>query len=105
MEAGLRVIIVTWQPDRYGYGDSAKWAELQSRLRSAGFELNLLEDYCERYCIVDREIVWYGSVNFLGKEDADDNLMRVVNRKIAEESLEITFGNEKVIPFKTDNSQ
>ncbi len=99
MEEGLRVILVTWQPDRYGYGDSARWAGLQSELRNAGFELNLVEDYCERCCIVDREIVWYGSVNFLGKEDADDNLMRLVNCKVAEELLEITFGSEKVIPF------
>lgn len=91
-EAGLRIVIVTWKPDRYGYGDSEYWMELQERMRRSGFEMNLVEDYCEHYCIVDREIVWYGSMNFLGKEDAEDNLMRVDSRAIAAELLELTFG-------------
>lgn len=70
-EAGLRIVIVTWQPDMYGYGDSEYWMELQERMRRLGFEMNLAEDYCEHYCIVDGEVVWYGSMNFLGKEDAE----------------------------------
>ncbi len=102
IESGVKVIIITWQPDRYGYGDSSNWLLLQSRLRNAGFDLNLVEDYCERYCITDREIVWYGSVNFLGKEDADDNLMRICSRRTAAELLELTFGNEKTVPFRAD---
>lgn len=92
---GLKVIIVTWKPDMYGYGDSVYWMELQERMRNAGFEMNLVEDYCTHYCIIDRELVWYGSMNFLGKEDAEDNLMRVSDRGIASELLEMTFGNDK----------
>jgi Uncharacterized protein conserved in bacteria len=91
-ELGIRIIIVTWKPDCYGYGDSGYWMELQERMRKFGFEMNLVEDYCEHYCIVDKEIVWYGSVNFLGKEDAEDNLMRVCSRSIATELMELTFG-------------
>lgn len=94
-ENGLRVIIVTWKPDRYGYGDSAYWMELQEKMRQNGFEMNLVEEYCERYCVIDREVVWYGSVNFLGKEDAEDNLMRVSSQEIAAELLELTFGAVK----------
>ena len=61
-------------------------------MRSNGFEMNLVEDYCQHYCIVDREVVWYGSMNFLGKEDSEDNLMRVCSKEIAAELLELTFG-------------
>ncbi len=91
-EAGVKIIIITWKPDSYGYGDSAYW---QEQMRRAGFEMNLVEDYCEHYCIIDRQVVWYGSMNFLGKEDAEDNLMRVADGKIANELLEMTFGNER----------
>lgn len=91
-EAGLHIVIVTWKPDMYGYGDSGYWMELQERMRSSGFEMNLVEDYCEHYCVIDREVVWYGSMNFLGKEDAEDNLMRIRSREIATELLELTFG-------------
>lgn len=94
-EAGIKLSIVTWKPDSYGYGDSAYWQELQEQMRRAGFEMNLVEDYCEHYCIIDHEVVWYGSMNFLGKEDAEDNLMRIADAKIADELLEMTFGNEK----------
>ena len=94
-EAGIKIVIVTWKPDCYGYGDSEYWQELQEQMRRAGVEMNLVEDYCEHYCIIDRQVVWYGSMNFLGKEDAEDNLMRIADEKIANELLEMTFGNER----------
>ncbi len=97
-ENGVKTVIITWKPDRYGYGNSAYWHELHEQMRQAGFEMNLVEDYCEHYCIIDREIVWYGSLNFLGKEDAEDNLMRVDDTKIANELLEMTFGNVRTNP-------
>lgn len=34
-------------------------------------------------------------MNFLGKEDVEDNLMRIADEKIVNELLEITFGTEK----------
>ncbi len=58
--------------------------------------VELQEDYCQHYCIVDWDVVWYGSKNFLGKEDNEDNLMRVCSKEIAAELLELTFGSEKV---------
>ena len=91
-ESGIRIRIVTWKPDMYGYGDSEYWMELHEIMRQNGFEMNLVEDYCQHYCIVDKEIVWYGSMNFLGKEDSEDNLMRVCSKDIAAELLELTFG-------------
>ena len=95
-EKGVRIRIVTWKADSYGFGDSAYWMELQERMRGGGFEMDFAEDYCQHYCIVDREVVWYGSINFLGKEDSEDNLMRVCSKEIAAELLEITFGKREV---------
>jgi hypothetical protein len=66
--------------------------ELMEKLRKAGFEVKLVEESCEHFAVIDNEIVWYGSVNLLSKEDAEDNLMRVSSRKIAAELLEMTFG-------------
>ena len=94
-QSGIRISIVTWKPDMYGFGDSEYWMELQERMRKNGFEMNLVEDYCQHYCIIDKEIVWYGSMNFLGKEDSEDNLMRVSSKEIASELLELTFGQGK----------
>ncbi len=94
-ETGIRATIVTWHPDAYKYGRDDVRMELIERLRKAGFEVRLAEESCEHFAVIDREIVWYGSVNLLSKEDAEDNLMRVCSKDIAEELLEITFGVEK----------
>ena len=91
-ELGVKVTVVTWHPDAYKYGRDDVRMELLERLRKAGFEIRLVEDSCEHYAVIDHEIVWYGSVNLLSKEDADDNLMRVCSKEIAAELLEMTFG-------------
>ena len=96
-ELGIRVTIVTWHPDYYKYGRDDVRMELLERLRNAGFEINLVDENCEHYAIIDKEIVWYGSVNLLSKEDAEDNLMRVSSKEIAAELLELTFGDKKSI--------
>ena len=93
-ELGVKVTIVTWHPDAYKYGKDDVRMELMERLRKAGFEIRLAEESCEHYAVIDNEIVWYGSVNLLSKEDAEDNLMRVCSKDIAAELLEMTFGSE-----------
>lgn len=93
-ELGVEVTIVTWHPDAYKYGKDDVRMELMERLRKAGFEIRLVEETCEHYAVIDNEIVWYGSVNLLSKEDAKDNLMRVCSKDIAAELLEMTFGSE-----------
>jgi len=72
-------------------------------MRLAGFELNLTEEHCERFAIVDQEIVWYGSMNLLAKEDVEDNLMRVRSKEVAAELMELTFGkngSSAVLPLE-----
>ena len=93
-ELGIKVTIVTWHPDAYKYGRDDTRMELMERLRKAGFEIRLVEESCEHYAVIDNEIVWYGSMNLLSKEDAEDNLMRVCSKDIAAELLEMTFGFE-----------
>lgn len=93
-ELGVKVTIVTWHPDAYKYGRDDVRMELMERLRKAGFEIRLVEDTCEHYAVIDNEIVWYGSMNLLSKEDAEDNLMRVCSKDIAAELLEMTVGSE-----------
>ncbi|MDD2218178.1 MAG: phospholipase D-like domain-containing protein, partial [Eubacteriales bacterium] len=90
-EAGVKVTIVTWHPDAYMYGREEHRIELMEALRDAGFHIELVADNCERYAVIDNEIVWYGSMNLLSKDDVEDNIMRVVSKRIAAELMEITF--------------
>ena len=44
--------------------------------------------YRERFAIIDKSLVWYGSMTLLSNEKEDDSLMRISNPAIAEELLE-----------------
>ncbi len=96
MESGIRVTIITWHPDAYLYGRDEHRIELMEALRNAGFHIERMEEHCEHYAVIDSEIVWYGSMNLLSKDDAEDNIMRIESRSIAAELLEMTFhkGNQ-----------
>ena len=72
---GVRITVVTWSPDVYGYGKVDYWMQLHEEMRMAGIYVEQKEDFCEHYAVIDNEIVWYGSMNLLGKENAEDNLM------------------------------
>lgn len=95
-EAGIKVTIVTWHPNVYKYGKDEHRIELMELLRNTGFRLELMTESCQHYAVIDGEIVWYGSMNLLSKDDIEDNIMRVSSKAITTELLEITFnkGNE-----------
>lgn len=88
---GVEVTVVTWTPDSYGFGDAAYWMRLHEDMRRAGFYMKTVEESCEHFAIIDQELVWYGSVNFLGKEKSEDSMMRIRSKQIAAELMELTF--------------
>ena len=92
MTRGVTVTVVTWEPDLYGFGDSAYWMHLHEEMRLAGFYIKQQDESCERFAVIDQEIVWYGGVNLLAKSDAEQSIMRVPGKKIAAELMELTFG-------------
>ena len=91
--SGVQVTIVTWTPDSYGFGDVAYWMQLHEDMRRAGFYIRTVEEYCDRFAVIDQEVVWYGNINLLAKDKVDDSIMRVRSKGIAGELLEITFRN------------
>ena len=90
---GVQVTIVKWTPDSYGFGDVAYWMQLHEDMRKAGFYMKTVEESCERFVVIDQEIVWYGNINLLAKSKIDDSIMRVRSKEIASELMEITFGD------------
>ena len=91
--SGVQITIVTWAPDSYRFGDAAYWMQLHEDLRQAGFYIKTVEESCERFAVIDQEVVWYGNINLLAKDKVDDSIMRVLSKEIASELMEITFGD------------
>ena len=89
--SGTEVTIVTWNPDDYGFGDAAFWMQLHEDMRQAGFFIKTVEESCENFAVIDQEVIWYGNIHLLGKETIEDNIMRVKDKKIAAELMEMAF--------------
>ena len=92
-EKGVRVTVITTEPDYISFGNFSVCCELIQIMRSVGIEIITKTDIDERFAVIDNCLVWHGGMNLLGKEDAWDNLMRINNPEVAAELLEIELGN------------
>ncbi len=61
--------------------------EALNSLAMAGVNIHLSTNCHERFAIIDKQTVWYGSINLLAKEMEDDNIIRIESKEIAEELL------------------
>ena len=91
-ETGVDVTIITWAPDSYGYGEPSYWMQLHEDMRQAGFFVKTAEEFCDRFAVIDQDLVWYGSMNLLAKEQIEDSMLRVHGKEIAAELLETALG-------------
>ena len=73
-------------PDNYEYAN-----EIAAEMKSKGISVITSEISTERFAVIDDNIVRHGSVNFLGKDDYWDNLIRIESESVAAELREIIF--------------
>ena len=94
-EKGVTITVLTWNPDSYNFGSSIHKMEILRTLNEAGIEVVLKEENCLHFAVIDNSIVWYGSLNLLGKEDVEDDIMRIDSDEIAAELFELSFGRRQ----------
>ena len=86
IEAGINVTIIMEISDNYEYAN-----EIASEMKSKGISVITSEISTERFAVIDDSIVWHGSVNFLGKDDYWDNLIRIESDSVAAELKELAL--------------
>ena len=89
---GVKISVITIPPDEYPDNRIEPTKKLIDEFRAAGIFVKEVSGIHEYFAVIDKEIVWYGSMNMLSREKEDDNLMRVGSKEIADELLEIGFG-------------
>lgn len=62
-------------------------------MKTSGIQVVVKDEVDEHFAVIDEELVWHGGMNLLGKEDVWDNLIRIKSAVVAEELLELSFGN------------
>ena len=98
LHTGVRIKILTLAPDAQ---DTYQAAEKIALLRQCGIEVLPSKACREHFAILDRCLVWYGSMNLLSNEKPDDNLIRLPDEQIAQELLEIAVQADSASENKT----
>lgn len=85
---GVSIVVLTLAPEDYPEDGRDQHSAHIQRMESSGIMVMKLNKYRERFAVIDRALVWYGSMNLLSNEKDDDSLMRISNPAVAEELLE-----------------
>lgn len=94
-ECGVKVVVITSSPDDTHYEDSSVLSAIIMKMKSAGIDVHYSEDEGQHYAVFDRELVWHGAINLLGRDDIWDNMIRVKDRNAAEELL--SYSDQSII--------
>ena len=93
LERGIHVGLVTINVARHdpAYQPTVEHCIIQ--LKMAGVQVDCVDQLFEHYVLVDRAIVWYGNADILTKGREDDEMIRIIDTKFAEEQLYVTHIN------------
>nr|WP_243761913.1 DEAD/DEAH box helicase family protein [Lachnoanaerobaculum sp. Marseille-Q4761] len=93
VEAGCKIIVITIDPEKMSFGSINDYHEMINQMKVSGIQVVIKDEVDEHFAVIDEELVWHGGMNLLGKEDVWDNLIRIKSAVVAEELLELSFGN------------
>jgi len=74
---GIKVTITTSETDDL----------ILAILTRSGLEVQSKDDLVQQYTIIDRSIIWYGSIQILGNNRPEETIMRLQNRDLALEII------------------
>lgn len=80
---GATAVVVTRPPEDFPEKDRKTVTENTNRLRAFGVEVRYKSGFHQKFAIVDEQIVWYGSVNFLSFGASEESVMRFTSQDIA----------------------
>ena len=69
---------------------------MKKALREVGADVREYDNLNCHFAVMDEDLVWYGSMNFLSREHEDDILMRIRSEAIVKELLAISNQEHKV---------
>ncbi|MGL4594580.1 MAG: phospholipase D-like domain-containing protein, partial [Thermoguttaceae bacterium] len=84
----VKIGIITRPPECCRNDDIAGIREMSESLRQQGISVHTQDAIHQKFAVIDKRIVWYGSLNFLAYGASSETLMRFENRSLADELLE-----------------
>ena len=66
-------------------------SEKEERLKETGVSIRVDDSLAIDVAIIDKSLIWYGSVNYLGYNTDENNAIRIYNSALAENVLEVLY--------------
>jgi hypothetical protein len=85
--AEANVTVITKPPENYPEKDRANISKCIELLTQSGIAVRTKDRIHQKFAIIDRKIVWYGSINLLSYGASEESIMRIENADIADELL------------------
>lgn len=78
-----KIVVVTRPAEDFPEKDQKSVIENTQKLESCGIEVRHRAGFHQKFTVIDGQIVWYGSVNFLSFGAAEESIMRFTSHDIA----------------------
>jgi hypothetical protein len=86
---GVKIIVCTRPPEDFKELDCETLIQNAEYLKNANIQVMFKSNIHQKFTIIDENVVWYGSVNFLSFGSSEESIMRLESYDIAGELLDI----------------
>lgn len=86
----VKIIVLTRPAEEYKGKDLISWQDTIELLQRNGVTLILRSKIHQKFTIMDRRVVWYGSINLLSYGNSEESMMRLESPNIAYELIKST---------------
>ncbi|MBI4795879.1 MAG: DEAD/DEAH box helicase family protein [Deltaproteobacteria bacterium] len=83
----VSVVVITRPTNAYKDKDRPALEETLASLQDAGVRLLFKANIHQKFAVIDRKIVWYGSINLLSYGSVQESIMRLESPNIAQELI------------------
>ena len=82
------ISLITYPASHYSDDIKDRIENIHNRLNMAGIKVSFVDYIPSRYAVIDKEILWYGSMNLVSNIKEDDDEMRIVSKSVAKALIE-----------------
>ena len=71
--------------------------EEEETLKNIGVKMVVKESLSLHIAIIDKSLIWYGSINYLGRNTKEDNAIRISETAVVKNAMEILYDHDKTV--------
>ena len=82
------ITLISYPSSHYSDDVKDRIDKIHNSLIMAGLKVMFVDQVPSKYAVIDKEILWYGSMNLASNIKEDDDEMRIINRSVVKALLE-----------------